>query len=398
MQKSTGLITTATFVFLTTLGSSAAAQDAAAAGQTAGKSAPPKAAAAKDNPLLLNNDAPTVYTVVKGDTLWGISGKFLKEPWRWPEIWNMNRDQIKDPHWIYPGDVIKLSFDASGRPLLSVVSSTASGGTEKLSPRIRSEALGQAIPSIPARVISPFLTAPLVAEADALKSAPRIVASEDDRVIVGAGNFAYAVGMQANQGARWNVYRPGKAISDPISGEVLGYEAEYLGDARVTRFGDGRANPSTIEILKSSKEINRGDRLTPASDASLPQYSPRAPEKKISGAVASVIGGVAETAQFSIVVLNLGRRENMEVGHVLAVQTGGAVVATNTGEAVSKGWSPLSLLPASWREKDGIPAEVQLPLERNGLVFVFRVFDRVSYALVMSSKRPIKVGDVVQNP
>jgi hypothetical protein len=369
---------------------------------TAQEAAAPKAAAtkvaAKDNPLQLNNDAPTIYTVVKGDTLWDISGKFLKEPWRWPEIWNMNRDQIKNPHLIYPGDVVKLSFDASGRPMLSLVSAGGSSDSGKLSPRIREERIGQAIPSIPSRVIAPFLSAPLVAEADALNNAPRIVASEDNRVIVGAGNTVYAVGILPNQGVRWNVYRQGKGITDPVTGEILGFEAEYLGDARVTRFGQGQNTPSTVEILRSTKEINRGDRLTPASDTSLPQYSPRAPEQKVTGAVAAVVGGVTETAQYSIIVLNLGRRSGIEVGNVLAVQTGGSVVATNTGEESSKGWSPKSLLPASWREKEGIPAEVQLPLERNGLAVVFRVFDRVSYALVMSSKRPIKVGDVVQSP
>ncbi|MFN7222063.1 MAG: LysM peptidoglycan-binding domain-containing protein [Burkholderiales bacterium] len=369
---------------------------------TAQEAAPSKGAAtkvaAKDNPLQLNNDAPTIYTVVKGDTLWDISGKFLKEPWRWPEIWNMNRDQIKNPHLIYPGDVVKLSFDASGRPMLTLMSASGSSDSARLSPRIREERIGQAIPSIPARVIAPFLSAPLVAEADALNKAPRIVASEDNRVIVGAGNVVYAVGMQADQGVRWNVYRPGKGITDPVTGEVLGFEAEYLGDARVTRFGQGQTTPSTLEILRSTKEINRGDRLMPASDVSLPQYSPRAPEQKVSGAVAAVVGGVTETAQYSIIVLNLGRRSGIEAGNVLALQTGGSVVATNTGEETSKGWSPKSLLPAAWREKEGIPTEVQLPLERNGLAVVFRVFDRVSYALVMSSKRPIKVGDIVQSP
>lgn len=366
----------------------------------------PKAPAAKkatsakatDNPLLLANDAPTMYTVVKGDTLWDISGKFLKEPWRWPEIWNMNRDQIKNPHLIYPGDVVKLSFDASGRPLLSIASTEGVGGTIKLAPRIRTEALGQAIPSIPARVIGPFLSAPLVAEEGALNSAPRIIASEESRVIVGTGNAVYALGIKPEQGTRWQVYRPGKALTDPVTREILGFEAQYLGDARVTRFGDGNVTPTTLEITKANQEINRGDRLTPAGDATLPQYSPRSPEKQVKGAVVSVVGGVSETAQYSIVVVNLGRRDGIEIGHVLAVQRGGEVVATNTGEDESR-YSFKTLIPASWRgDKDGIPPEVKLPEERNGLTVVFRVFDRVSYVLVMSSKRPVKVGDIVQTP
>ena len=368
------------------------AQDASKA--TAGAE---KARPAKDNPLLLSNEAPTMYTVVKGDTLWDISGKFLKEPWRWPEIWNMNRDQIKNPHLIYPGDIVKLSFDASGRPALTIASAEA-GGAFKLSPRIRSQGLDQAIPSIPARVIGPFLSAPLVAEEGSLNSAPRIVATEEGRVIVGAGNLVYAMGIKLEQGTRWQIYRPGKALVDPATKEVLGYEAQYLGDARVNRFGEGVSTPSTLEIIKSNQEINRGDRLMPAGSAALPQYSPRAPDKQVKGRIVSLVGGVSETAQYSIVVLNLGARQGMEVGHVLSAQTGGELISTDSGEA-GRSWSFKSALPASWRTgADGLPPEVQLPQERNGLLVVFRVFDRVSYALVMSSKRPLKLGDFVQTP
>jgi hypothetical protein len=354
--------------------------------------------AVKDNPLLLFNDAPTMYTVVKGDTLWDVSGKFLKEPWRWPEIWNLNRDQIKSPHLIYPGDIIKLSFDATGKPSLMIVPAEL-GLTSKLSPRIRAEAIDQAIPSIPARVIGPFLTAPLVADEGAMKSAPRIIASEDSRVVVGAGNLIYAVGLRPEQGTKWQIYRPGKSLIDPATKEVLGYEAQFLGDAKVNRFGEGISTPTTLEIIKSNQEINRGDRLMATGNATLPQYSPRAPEKQVKGNVISVVGGVSETAQYSVVVVNLGKRELMEVGHVLSVQMGGQVVSTNVSEEGAHGWSLRSLLPATWRSRtDGVPPEVTLPTERNGLLILFRVFDRVSYALVMSSKRPLKIGDAVQTP
>ena len=393
MKKTPGILLVSLVVTLASLPIGLHAQDAAKTASGAAKVKP-----ARDNPLLLSNDAPTIYTVVKGDTLWDISGKFLKEPWRWPEVWNMNRDQIKNPHLIYPGDVVKLSFDASGKPMLTIVSADAGGGTSKLSPRVRSQTLDQAIPSIPARVIGPFLTAPLVAEEGSLNTAPKIIATEDGRVVVGAGNLVYAVGIKPEQGTQWQVYRPGKALTDPTTKEVLGYEAQYLGDARVNRFGEGVTTPTTLEIIKSNQEINRGDRLTPAGSAALPQYSPRAPEKQVQGNIVSVVGGVAETAQYSIVVLNLGARENMEIGHVLSAQTGGEVVSTQTTEE-GRSWSLKSALPASWRTgADGIPPEMKLPLERNGLLVVFRVFDRVSYALVMSSKRPLKIGDIVQTP
>jgi LysM domain len=360
--------------------------------------APAPKVAAANNPLLLANDAPTIYTVVKGDTLWDISGKFLKEPWRWPEIWNMNRDQIKNPHLIYPGDVVKLSFDASGKPLLSIVGRGDGDGTARLSPRIRTEIIGQAIPSIPASVIGPFLSAPLVVSEGALNSAPRIVASEDSRVIVGAGNVIYGLGINPEQGLRWQIYRPGKALKVPGTEEILGYEAIYLGDAKVTRFGEGNTVPATLEITKSTQEINRGDRLTPSGDAILPLYSPRSPGPNVNGKVVSVLGGVAETAQYSIIVTSLGSRDGIEIGHVLSAQHGGEVVTTNTGEDEAR-YSFSSYLPAALRRnKDGIPPEVTLPLERNGLTVVFRVFERVSYALVMSSKRTVKIGDKVVSP
>ena len=339
-------------------------------------------------PLTLAENAPSTYTVVKGDTLWDISGKFLREPWRWPEIWNMNREQIKDPHWIYPGDVISLTFDADGRPRLSLNGvDGATGGTLRLSPSIRVDKLSQAIPSIPSRVIGPFLTLPLVVEAGALAGAPKIISADDDRVVIGAGDKAYAVGLQAEQGTRWQVYRPGKALIDPATRELLGYEVTYLGDARVSRFGEA----SAINVVKSTQEINKGDRLTPAAEGTIPSYSPRSPDKNIKGTVISIVGGVSEGAQYSIVVLNLGKREGMEVGHVLATLRSGAVVSTNT-----EGYNTSAATSGS--AGPSIPRKVKLPDERNGLLFVFRVFDKVSYALIMNSNRSVRVGDAVQTP
>jgi hypothetical protein len=345
-------------------------------------------------PLTLVENAPSTYTVVKGDTLWDISGKFLKDPWFWPEIWNMNREQVKDPHWIYPGDIISLSFDADGRPrlLLNGAGSGSSGsvGTVRLSPSIRVDKLSQAIPSIPARVIGPFLTLPLVVEAGALAGAPKIVSADDDHVVIGAGDRAYAVGLQPDQGTRWQVYRPGKALVDPATHELLGYEVLYLGEARVNRFGDA----SSIDIAKSTQEINRGDRLTPTAEGTIPSYSPHAPDRDVAATIISIPGGMTEGAQFSVVVLNLGKREGMEVGHVLATLRKGAVVSTNTEDynnsPVVSGSAPAGT--------PSVPRKIKLPDERNGLLFVFRVFDKVSYALIMNTTRPVRVGDAVQTP
>ena len=364
------------------------------------------------SPIVLADDAPSMYTVEKGDTLWGISGRFLKEPWRWPEIWNMNREQIKDPHWIYPGDVIKLSFDASGRPLLSVASggsgsyagSGTVGGTVRLTPQVRVDRLALAIPSIPSKAIGPFLTLPLVIDEGALLGAPKIVAAEDGRVIIGAGNTAYAVGLNPSAGIKWQIYRPGKVLVDPVTKEVLGYEAIYLGDSRVSRFGES----STLEIVRSNQEINRGDRLTPTIEATLPSYSPRAPDKQMKGAVVSVVGSVEDAAQYSVVAISLGKRDGAEVGHVLAILQRGETVSTSdaVGSGGSFSFSGLKSVFSAWGtpttdtkpEDAAVRSEVKLPDERNGLLFIFRVFDKVSYGLVMSSRRSLKVGDVVQTP
>jgi hypothetical protein len=245
------------------------------------------------------------------------------------------------------------------------------------------------------------------------------VGTEDGRVIVGAGNRAYAAGIREEQGLKWQIFRPGKALKDPATQEILGYEAVYLGDARVSRFGktaqvDGAPIPegTSIEIIKSALEIGRGDRLTPTVEAALPSFVPRSPDKQVKGSVVSILGGVVEGGQYSIVVVGLGKRDGIEVGHVLATSQLGEVVTTEDGtsgyrESVVTSFfkqvgEDLKNIDKEFRDEkkpeNPIPAQVKLPDERNGLVFVFRTFEKVSYALVMSSKRQLKVGDVVQTP
>jgi len=332
----------------------------------------------------LAENAPSTYTVVKGDTLWGISGRFLTKPWRWPEVWNMNREQIKNPHWIYPGDVIALSY-VNGKPRLSIASKGGTGGggggTVKLSPRIRESSLAQrAIPSIPSSAIEPFLTRPLVVEENGLAKAPTLLATEGERVIIGAGSQAYVEGMGENPASLWQVYRQGPALKDPDNGEVLAYEATYLGEARLTRAGE----PATVAITRSVQEMNKGDRLVPATNTAFPSYSPHSPDKSIKGRIISSPGGIGEIGQNAIVTINKGSRDGLEVGHVLAAYRFGPVVkAQRDGE--ESGWF-------------GQGRTIKLPDERNGLVFVFRTFEKVSYGLVMQNVTPIHLGDVVQSP
>jgi hypothetical protein len=361
----------------------------------------------------LQADAPVEYTVQKGDTLWAISGKFLKEPWKWPQIWQMNREQIKNPHLIYPGDIIRL--DRSGMsPSLSLIAggAIAEGNVVRLQPRTRVEALSAAVPTIPGSAIGPFLTQPLVVDPGAMDTLPRIVATEEERVIIGAGNTAYVSGLRPGDAINWQIFRAGESFTDPETGEVLGFEAIHVGDARVKRFG----SPSTIEITRAKQEINQNDRLMPAREVSFPSYIPRAPDKPIKGVILSVRGSVSDISQFSIVTINRGSRDGVEVGHVLATMRRGDQIVRNNrppliGDLFGFGNKSLEMKPnpivpdtlvANADPQAPAPVrageQIILPDERSGLLFVFRTFEKLSYGMIMKSVRPISVGDVVQTP
>ena len=356
----------------------------------------------------LQESAPDIYTVVKGDTLWSISGRFLKQPWRWPELWKMNQDQIKNPHLIYPGDVVVL--DRSAR---EVRLRLAQLETVRLSPKVRVEPLAaKPVPTISPAVIEPFLSKPLVVGQDELASAARIVATPDNRVALGAGDVAYAEGLSKDQGPAWQIFRRGDPLIDPESGETLGFEAIYLGEARVRQLGD----VSTIEIIRSTQEIYREDRLLPVS-RELPTfaYVPRAPQKSIRGHIVSTYGSLQETGPKSIVALSKGSKDGLEVGHVLAIYPNQRVAryALRTSPLwgrsgpsgddsprpyYSEELTPrdASLYPAQRPVNEGDLA--RLPSERYGLVMVFRTFDRTAFGLVMEASRQVTITDVVTNP
>jgi hypothetical protein len=338
--------------------------------------------AADSNDIKLQDNAPDRYVVQKGDTLWGISGKFLKDPWRWPEVWRMNKEQIKNPHWIYPGNVIVL--DRSGAtPQLKMGGDAGGRETVRLSPTVRVSDLEQAaIPSIPPGVIEPFLNRPLVIEPNTMLGTGRIVAAEDDRVAITSGVKAYAYGVPEGQGTTFQVYRLGDPIVSPRLNATLGYEANYLGDVRVTRFGE----VSTLEVLNGREEMAVGDRLLPVAQESAVNYVPHAPQAAVEGSVIKMPGGVAEVGRGSIVAVDLGRAQGMEIGHVLALSHPGPVVpVVDEREPPNMfGYAPAKL--------------VQVPNERYGLLFIFRVFDSVSYGLVLNSSSQVRMGDSVSKP
>lgn len=325
----------------------------------------------------LQDNAPDRYVVVKGDTLWSIAAKFLKDPWRWPETWKLNAEEVKNPHLIYPGDVIVL--DRSGqKPELKI----EMGDTVRLEPRIRVEDTSrEPVPSIPPRVIEPFLSRPLVIEPDGLDNAPRIIAAQADRVYLGSGDVAYVSGIKdAKVDSLWQIYRPGNPLVDPESKKTLGYEATFLGDSRVIRSGD----PATVRIFAAQQEIGAGDRLIAAGPLVLKSYVPHAPDKAIRGRIIATAGGLRETGPQNVVTLNKGKNDGLEPGHVLALLRLGRTVSKTTRST-------------RWFRPDQVEA-TKLPDERYGLVFVFRTFDRVSYALVMSATRPVLLDDVVTTP
>ncbi len=366
--------------------------------------------------VTLNPDHPTRYVVQPGDTLWDIAGRFLQEPWHWGEIWDANPG-IDNPNRIYPGDVLALSY-RGGRPRLSV----ERGGmrTVKLTPRVRVEALDRAIPVIPAGVIAPFLTQPYVASREELDNAPYVVGFPDERLVAGLRDAIYARGIPPGASREFEIVRPGPAYRDPDTEEILGYEASFVADAALARPGD----PAKLRINRSEIEVAIGDRLIPAADAEpLRHFTPAPAPDEIRGRIIAVLDGVTQIGQYDVVVINRGSRDGLVAGHVLGAYQGGDVrVDPVQARSDWRDWrseSPLNTefwygehRVIGWRTdkpdaNEPFPPHVEVrppagifvaPFERSGILMVFRTFPRVSFALVMSAVRPMRVLDTVSAP
>ena len=324
----------------------------------------------------LAKDAPDSYVVVKGDTLWDISGRFLAKPWRWPEIWELNREQIKDPHWIYPGDVIYL--DRSGSSPRLRLGSRFGGGdlpTVKLTPQVRSEELKRdAITTVKLSAVAQFLNRPLVVDDKAMAENPRIIATQEGRVYLGAGDRAYVRGIpKDSKTTDWHVYRAAKPLLDPDTRKPIAYEALFVGSAHLTRPGD----PATLRIDAANEEVGIGDRLMPAVRSDALNYVPHAPEKEVRARIVSVHHGVSQVGRNSVVAINAGSEQGVDPGTVLTILELGRTV-------VDRG------------DKD--KPSIKLPDEPIGQLVVFRTFDKISYALVVQASKAITLGDVVANP
>lgn len=349
----------------------------------------------------LSPTAPDSYTIQRGDTLWAISGMFLKHAWRWPELWGMNSTEIKNPHLIYPGQQLFLERKDGRATLRTRQGDTAEMALEtvRVSPRTRSESLASSpLPTLKSHLIEPFLAEPVIVDEQELKAAPRIVAATEGRVLLTQGDRAYARGDgetvltddPAVKQKMYRVFRNATPLKDPLTKEILGYEAQYVGKARLVRGestdestdskGKLRTDiiPATIDIVAAKEEMRVGDRLLPEPARQFLSYVPHAPATPIDARIVSVYGSaVVNAAQNQVVAINRGTRDGMEIGHVMAIMTDGARLIDKT---------------------DAARTALKLPDERNGLLMVFRTFDKLSYALILDIKEGAKVGDRLVNP
>ena len=380
-------------------------------------------ATASADEVVLNPAAPQSYTVVRGDTLWDIAGRFLSHPWQWPDIWQVN-PHIANPHLIYPGDQIALTYQ-DGKPILSLTRGAKSlgGRLVKLSPMVHESAHDNAIPPIPLDAIHQFLSRPKVVTQAEIESSAYVVGSQDEHLAVGSGGRVYIRGLPADPVQKYSVFRPGGAYKDPDTGAILGYEALHVADLQLHALGD----PATGVLTWSNREVLKGDRLMPQELDEYPDFVPRAPGTDVHGRIISVIDGVSQIGQHHVVVINKGAADGLEPGHVLAIYQVGQEIPDPIGtemahrerladlkrqalenpsgvgrffDDVANNFrdAKLKVDEALGERIGGAPVKVRLPEERAGEILVFRTFDQVSYGLVMNTQRPVHVLDKISNP
>jgi len=347
---------------------------------------------------ILADGHPNHYVVQKGDTLWDIASRFLRDPWRWPDIWHVN-PAIANPHLIYPGDELDLTY-VDGMPQLGL----RRGGKIKLSPGIRARALEDAIHTVPIDAIGPFLTRPYVLDPEVMDAAPYVLAFPDEHLIAGVGQRLYARSITSDEVKKFDVLRAGKPYKDASTGAVIGHEAMFIGTAKLQRTGD----PATLVLTDTKQEVLVGDRLLPITeDAPLADFMPRAANPAIKGAIIDVYGGVTQVGQYNVVVLDRGAQDGLLPGDVMQIDQRGLTVDDRINPQSTGGVSQeyLDKQPErtygqphqSWKH-DYSRGKVTLPDEKAGLLMVFRTFERVSFALVMDAYKNIKVLDKVRSP
>jgi hypothetical protein len=343
----------------------------------AGSSSATETAEAPRGRIPLADNAPDSYVVKRGDTLWGIAKVFLRDPWYWPEIWQVN-PQVHNPHLIYPGDTLRLVY-IDGQPQIVL----QRGDGVRVEPRVRSEPIDSAITTIPYATVAAFMSKPTVLDRDQIKAAPYVLATRDLHVVMSEGDTVYARGFTspAELGSHYNIVRVGDQLIDPDDHRVLGYDGIFTGSGHVTRQGD----PTTLIMTESARESRAGDKLIPGGVDVPLDFIPSAPRVKTNGRIIAVAKGVSIIGQYEVVVVNRGARDGLAPGNVLGVFDTGPLV-TDTDK---KGFFNLDSLGAK---------KVALPSERTGTFMVFKTFDNISYGLIMEATNLIRVGDKIQNP
>ena len=330
-------------------------------------------------------NAPDQHTVVRGDTLWGISGTFLEHPWCWPQVWGMNRAEIANPHWIYPGQIVY--FDRKNGRLSLTKPGSGDGseglGTTRLSPQVRTEGMGNdAIASISMSAIEPFLTRPLIVEENQMQAAPRIAAQEDGHIFLGYNDKVYVRG-NIGDATNFQVYRPGVPLRDPDTGKVVAYEAVYLGGVTLQKPARPGVDVHTFTVTASTQEMGVGDRLMPTPPNPLRNYVPHPPNRPVKARVLGIYSGMTYAAKDEVVSVNRGTVDGLDVGAVLGLY--------HTGQRIVD--------PGGKQGIGGLGATmIKLPDEQIGTLFIFRVFKNVSYGLVMQTTQPVATGDVAASP
>ena len=343
---------------------------------------PPPPAQAPQSGIVLATNAPDTYVVKHGDTLWGIAKVFLRDPWFWPEIWQIN-PQIKNPHWIYPGDTLHLVF-IDGQPKLVLQPGLERGNGARVLPRVRSQALEAAVTTIPYETVAAFMSKPSVIEKNQIKNAPYVLATRDQHIVMSDGDTLYARGFKkpVDLGMHYNVVHVGAELRDPDDKTILGYNGVFTGTGHVTRVGD----PATLIMTESTRETYPGDKLFPG-DIDVPlDFIPSPPRTRIDGSIIAVSDGVTVIGQYQVVVINRGARDGLVPGNVLAVSHAGASIR----DTVSKGYLG--------GVSDVFDKKVRLPDYRVGTFMVFKTFDRMSYGLIMEATDVIQVLDRVGSP
>lgn len=325
----------------------------------------------------LKAGAPKDYVVKRGDTLWGISNLFLKDPWLWPEIWYVNPD-IHNPHRIYPGDTIHLAAGRDGRTVLQVV---RGGGGTRLEPLLRSQPLDGPIATIPYIAISAFLSRPGVMTRDEVKAAPYVVALRDDHQVAGTGHDVYVKKLSGDTGTRYSVMHIDEELKDPQSGRHLGYMAIYAATAQLSRTGP----VARATLVNADRETLQGDVLIAETANQTADFLPHAPHQAIDGRVIAVVDNVLLAGQYEVAAINRGSDDGLDRGTVLTIDQEQLAVSDHC--AYIDGSSTCFYGHST-----------NLPVETAGTMLVFKTYQKMSYALILGSTVPIHIRDHVRNP